>query len=424
MAENAFKADWPSFALGFNTGKSKGGSGGGAELNIHYGMEPPEDTSMLWVKTEEAKRVFVDPRIEFPEGGRAESIEVLSNKIGTYFRFSAHVAVGKKIYFFGGTTGTGTTATNSIRVFDTEAGVYTTLDEVIPTNLAEAAAACVGTKIYLFGGRNATNTFQSYTMLNSVYMFDLETEKIVQLACTTGNKKTNMSAIAIGSYIYVFGGCYLSESSTVREYANTSIWRFDPESQTFTILRGKFSANNSNYGMPGCAIGSKIYTIVAQKNAIYCYDTEKDEVTALGSKLPVNIVAGTGASAFENKAYFFSNGKIYRFDPESNNVETSEISLSYGTNGPAVDTVESVIYVVSGYNNKNVEKYLPQIGLMTLPYGSLKIIPKANDNVFAIINSYASYIEVGVDKVFKGNKENGGEYQEAYLYKNGAWVKI
>lgn len=27
MAENAFKADWPSFALGFNTGKSKGGGG-------------------------------------------------------------------------------------------------------------------------------------------------------------------------------------------------------------------------------------------------------------------------------------------------------------------------------------------------------------------------------------------------------------
>ena len=187
---------------------------------------------------------------------------------------------------------------------------------------------------------------------------------------------------------------------------------------------GKFSANNTNYGMTGCAIESKIYTIVAQKNAIYCYDTEKDEVTALGSKLPVNTVVGSEASAFENKAYFFVSGKIYRFDPESNNVETSEISLSYGTNGPAVDTVESVIYVVSGYNNKNVEKYLPQIGLMTLPYGSLKIIPKANDNVFAIINSYASYIEVGVDKVFKGNKENGGEYQEAYLYKNGAWVKI
>ena len=58
MAENAFKADWPSFALGFNTGKSKGG---GVELNIAYGDTPPEDTSKLWVKTAEPNGVLISP---------------------------------------------------------------------------------------------------------------------------------------------------------------------------------------------------------------------------------------------------------------------------------------------------------------------------------------------------------------------------
>lgn len=36
MAENAFKADWPSFALGFNTGKSKGGGKPAEEKDVRF----------------------------------------------------------------------------------------------------------------------------------------------------------------------------------------------------------------------------------------------------------------------------------------------------------------------------------------------------------------------------------------------------
>jgi N-acetylneuraminic acid mutarotase len=421
--------DINSFALGYSAGKKKGGSGGGAELNIHYSLDtPPEDTSMLWVKTEEeAKRVFVDPRVEFPEGGRAESIEVLSKQIGTAFRDSASVTVGKKIYFFGGTAGSASAGTNTIRVFDTETEEYLTLDEIIPTNLAEAAAACVGNKIYIFGGRTSGTgiTQTEANTLNSVFMFDIETETIVQLACVLPNKLTHLTAVTVGSTIYVFGGSYwYSSGSTNRAQAYKSIQRFDVESQTFTKCKGSFSSNDSKYGMAGAAIGTKIYANVDQKKNIYCYDTEKDEVTASTATLPTNSNTNIRACQFDGKIYFFNLGSIWCFDPNKQSVETSDIAITNGKLDPAVGCVGSEIYIISGQNNTHIEKYLPQIGLMTVPLGALKIIPLADDNIFPIINSHATYIEIGVAKVFKGNEENGGERQEAYLYKNGAWVKI
>lgn len=91
----------------------------------------------------------------------------------------AAVAVGKKIYLFGGgiygvqNGSYKTYAVNTIQVFDTENGTIKVLDTVLPTALYSIAAAAVENDIYLFGGFSTPTSYS-----NNVYKFDAETEKI------------------------------------------------------------------------------------------------------------------------------------------------------------------------------------------------------------------------------------------------------
>ena len=75
--------------------------GGGSELNIHYGDTAPEDTSKLWVKSEEPSN------ISFPVVWKPEQIVEGVTNTGTTLPQAAKAigtaAVGTKIYLFGGT---------------------------------------------------------------------------------------------------------------------------------------------------------------------------------------------------------------------------------------------------------------------------------------------------------------------------------
>ena len=66
MAENAFKADWPSFALGFNTGKSKGGGKPAEEKDVRF---YDYDGTLLYSYTvEEAQKLTELPDLPTREG--------------------------------------------------------------------------------------------------------------------------------------------------------------------------------------------------------------------------------------------------------------------------------------------------------------------------------------------------------------------
>jgi hypothetical protein len=155
--------------------------GGGAELNIAYGDTAPEDTSKLWVKGSVPEDMQIIPPALLGANEAATvatdfTIATLGAVLPKGVTAPAAVAVGKKIYVFGGLYGsTASSSLNTINVFDTETKTITTLSTVLPTGTYSIGTAAVGKKIYLFGGKQVTN-------LKTINVFDTET-------FTVGGKK-------------------------------------------------------------------------------------------------------------------------------------------------------------------------------------------------------------------------------------------
>ena len=171
-------------------------SGGGGELNIHYGDTAPEDTSKLWIKSEEPSN------ISFPVVWKPEQIvERVTNTgvmLPTVTNAIAAAAIDTKIYLFGGRDTNG--RLNTIQLFDTTNNTIQTLSTTLPTATSAIAAAAVGTKIYLFGG-DGTNGW-----LNTIQLFDTTNNTIQTLSTTLPTAVCTAGIAAVGTKIYLFGG--------------------------------------------------------------------------------------------------------------------------------------------------------------------------------------------------------------------------
>lgn len=133
---------------------------------------------------------------------------------------SSGVAVGEKIYIFGGQTSS-TGYTDAIYCFDTQTKETIKFADTLPQRMKTHYSAAFGTKIYVFGGSNSSGGQYS------VYCFDTETEKLDELAESLPGHVGNWTSFAtVGENVYLFGG---------GDYT-TEIWRFDMVKQTFEEL--------------------------------------------------------------------------------------------------------------------------------------------------------------------------------------------
>ena len=139
-------------------------SGGGGELNIAYGNTAPEDTSKLWIKSEEPSNISF-PVVWKPEQ-IIEGITDTGTTLPTVTTGIGTAAVGTKIYLFGGYNSNG--RLNTIQVFDTTNNTIQTLSTTLPSEAESIGTAAVGTKIYLFGG------YRSGGYLNTINQFTVD----------------------------------------------------------------------------------------------------------------------------------------------------------------------------------------------------------------------------------------------------------
>ena len=171
-------------------------SGGGGELNIHYGNTAPEDTSKLWIKSEKPSN------ISFPVVWKPEQIVEGITDTGTTLPTAAYnmnpAAVDTKIYLFGGNDNNN--GINTIQVFDTTNNTIQTLSTTLPTAASSIGTAAVGTKIYLFGG------YGNNGYLNTIQVFDTTNNTIKTLSRTLPTAASNIGTAAVGTKIYLFGG--------------------------------------------------------------------------------------------------------------------------------------------------------------------------------------------------------------------------
>jgi N-acetylneuraminic acid mutarotase len=155
------------------------------------------------------------------------------------------IAVGAKIYLFGGNT------SNKIYCFNTADETIITLEAKLPQAMSQMAYAGVGTKIYLFGGWGGGAH-------NTILVFDTVTEQIETLSSTLPKSLFMACAATVGDNIYIFGGQATAIGSGNQ---NTDVYVFNTVSQKvrkasidieFTVGSACFTYGDKIYIAGGC----------------------------------------------------------------------------------------------------------------------------------------------------------------------------
>lgn len=393
---------------------SGGGSSGGAELNIHYGNEAPEDTSKLWCKCDSPSKILVSPLLKAGD----EKISTLDTVLPFACTAMGCTSVGTKIYLFGG-YGNGARL-STIRVFDTKTKELRESETSLPSIRQEPGLSAYGKKIYLFGGYGTSN-------LSAILVFDTETENIRTLSATLPTASSGLSCATVGTKIYVF-------------YSDGKICSFNAETETISTLSATLPTPGS--GMACVAVGTKIYLFGGyasdgMKNIIRVFDTETNTCSVLTATLP-NPCRYMGYGLIGEKIYLFGGyceggsstrlDTINVFDTESESVTTLPITIPTKCYYMGSAVVGMSIYLFGGKNyqsNTDVNSEIIYEFTQMFILERLKLLVQSSrtENLFNILNGDTT-IETGVKAVYIGNSDGYGELVDSYLYQNEAWTQI
>lgn len=396
-------------------------------FNIAYGTEPPEDTSKLWVKTEQpANNVIVSMDEVWEDGDRPEA-----NKFITSISFPigfCSAKVGDYLYAFA----------NKAYKYDIPNAKATQYSLVSGTQ-ENASCAAVGTKIYIFGG--STSVYSSIG--KSVYIYDTENDSSTKLDGVyfytySGNRGGSLSGcVANGTDIYLLGGRYNSTSASI----SNRLQVFDTVTQTFTT---KASLPMNLCGMACALVDGYIYYFGGQSSSfngsdyICRYSIEENTHERVGASLPYKMDRSS-ACVWGRKIYLFGGrngtstnsleyGTILYYDLDTKKVvecdatilQYQDVAFETATGGAYIHG--DAIYVM--LDNNCINRYEPQIGDAVLEQNALQIIPNKPENVFPVLKAGTTRVEVSAGKVRMGDEENKAKNVNAALYKEGEWQDI
>jgi hypothetical protein len=209
-------------------------------------------------------------------------------------------SVGDKIYIFDGYGGS-YNAYRDIQVFDAITETISTLLTKTTGVWYDRSCICVGNKIYIFGGGYQPNKVSTY----SIEVFDIETEEISVLTSAKLSCGAWKPACAlVGTKIYIFGGWYWSDSTS---YYLDTVQIFDTETETINTLAVTLPIKSN--GMACSVIGNKIYllggaTADGRLNTVYEFDTQTETFKTIDANL-IESVSHMGFATIDNNTYIF-----------------------------------------------------------------------------------------------------------------------
>jgi N-acetylneuraminic acid mutarotase len=243
-----------------------------------------------------------------------------------------------------------------------------------------------------------------------------------------------MTAQAIGTKIYIFGGRESASSSSVFSYF---IFRFDTETNEFYGDDYETTLPVFIADMASAVVGNKIYLFggyekgVGASNIIMEYDPETHKVRTLSSTLPEKLY-GSACAVYGNEVFLFggvtSNHQGYstyiiRFDPNTEQAEkvstpTLNVAIGYAVAAEA----GNCIYIFGGKRNSSNSHvlYYYKYGY-EIPSGLLLMLV-GNGRGFEVFKNDGNItMYLNVYKCYKGNQDNVGEKIPFATYQSGAW---
>lgn len=392
-----------------------GSGGGGAELNIAYGDTPPEDTSKLWVKTSEPSGVVVSSEMQYKENTNVSYTLLDSKVLNVCSKHLTPKLDGSKILY--DTRKYNATLYGYLESFNIDTGeVKVEASYTLPKN---APVSFFGNDcMYLLGNDGST-----------IYKYDIVTGTLTTLNISlVSEPNESRSAIAVGNKAYLFG---------------SNIHVFDMESESVELLDVIMPTTKSQETTLVCDDGI-IYIIGGSTrgnggtgdSSIYTFDIETGILEQKNATCEA--VVDSAACAIENKIYIFGGGTtlisevtntIKLYDPESDKITTLPTRLKKASSDQHCIAIGSNVYLLGGYVVKSTVSYdIYRYGtgiVVSLDNGVVQIKGGTTEkNLFSFINTDTVTAKIGVERVYKGNKDGEGERVEAALYKDGAWTTV
>ena len=388
---------------------------GGGKFNIHYGLNPPDDTSMLWVETErEPSKTTITADLNTDK-----VLKQLTDTLPDGLAGGSTAVIGKKVYLIAPYR-TSVSGINSIIEYDTEANTCILLPLTLPYQRMTGCA--VGSKIYLFGGM----------WTNEIYLFDPADMTLEKLDATLSEDCYSMLSVSIGTKIYLLGGSIQSSP-----YSTDRIMEFDTETNSLREITAKLPSKL--YGGAPVVHGTTIYIFGGNynenspRNAVYVFDTVTEQTSTLGLTLPT-ASAFKGYGTIGNKAYLFggynktistATNDILEFDFDVLKIkkltETMPNNYCYFMSA----TVGNSVYLFGGRGTsvKNVNQTLIFELASELANGECVVVPSLTNSPIELMKG-TNVLSIGISQVAIGNESNEGEFVKTYAHNGTEWEEI
>lgn len=395
---------------------------GGAELNIAYGNTAPEDTTKLWVKTAQPQNITVD----YNPDNTVETVYGTSTVLPEKMDNVACGVVGDKCYFFGGASNA-QDATNTIRVYDTDDGTLVTLPATLSIIANGPTCGVIGSKCYVFGGWRPPEYGGPSVFLNTISVFDTETETLTTLPVTLPTGASLIACAVVGDKCYLFGG-------TIAEGRANTVIVFDADTETINTL--PVTLPTGARGVACAVVGTKIYlfggdTGSGSLDTINVFDTDTNTITTLSATLPT--AASQISCATVGTKIYILGGKtssgwldtINVFDAETETLATlTDATLLQPLGNACSGQFGLDCYIFGGCNTGGRVNTIYQFNItFPLAEGDVFIHEDMLRNKFDLLTA-PTKVTVGVAAVSKGNASGYAENAEALLYDGAAWQPI
>lgn len=357
----------------------------GAELNVAYGDTAPTDTSKLWIKSSEPSEITFGQQIKSKQLSGFTALNV--SNFSSSDRTSIGV-IGKTIYFNNDIT------YSTIFYYNTETKEYDALNGTLGTEEYRPAIAVVNDTLY---GFTTTNTELH------VYVYNFSSSAWTLLTNLGEGYNEVYSPCVAGSKVYLVPGT--ETGNTVDD----SIVIFDVITKT-TQKIGNVSSINDYYGT---LAGDKlIYVNTTGSGGGFIIDTQTNTVSYKG------YYAYSAIMAYDNIYLFNTDGTntISKLD-NSYDEETLGITVPNNQNVWGTAMVDGVLYLLC-----TDDVYTAQWA-DSLSTNDIFVKESLTQNLFDLMSS-PTRVEIGIDKVYKGNASNNAELCDAYLHDGMNWVNV
>jgi len=126
----------------------------------------------------------------------------------------------------------------------------------MPTARVGCSAACIDNKIYLIGGRSdGSSTSDTLLTSSEMLVLDIITMEWEQQAIPMTQNRFDSAAVAVGRFIYVFGGVSGKDDNIIHAE------RFNVDTQQWENLP---PMSTKRYGCAAVSVGKKIYVLGGQ----------------------------------------------------------------------------------------------------------------------------------------------------------------